>query len=167
MYVIYCLQNESLKDIILSVGLTASLTTLKQMITDINKSYLPTPYTIFLTKYVSCQNSIEFVYKLLSKFGKHIHGTFFEIPPEIIKPIFELIPDEPYVLDSLDTDDHIVLQEKYRVVQGEIEYIIPKAIDSDYVDMSFHNVSSLITNLDTYYDHLSIHKHDYMDDIDL
>jgi hypothetical protein len=179
MYVIYCLKNESFKDFILSVGISTSMSALKQFVTNINKTFLPTPYSIFLTKNVSNQKSIEFVYSILCKFGKHIHGMFFEISTEIIQPLFDLIPGE-----NDASVPYEVIQEKYRVIQGETEYIIPKAIDGEYVageyvageyvageyvageyvageyvageyvDMATYNISSIIHDMENHYDKL-------------
>jgi len=188
MYVIYCLKNESFKDFILSVGISTSMSALKQFVTNINKTFLPTPYSIFLTKNVSNQKSIDFVYSILCKFGKHIHGMFFEISTEIIQPLFDLIPGEHDASVPYE-----VIQEKYRVIQGETEYIIPKAIDGEYVageyvageyvageyvageyvDMATYNISSIIHDMENQYDRLKPCKNrtsndnNYMDDIDL
>ena len=144
MYIIYCLTNESLRETILSVGITHSFDSLDELLEDINTTFLPTPYTILTAKRVSNENSIDNVYALLSKFGKYLQGTFFEIPPITVIQIFDLIHDD--------------IQEKYRVVQAEVEYIIPKAADCVYQ----------VPAPNAIYDRLSFStKRVKMDDIDL
>jgi hypothetical protein len=132
MYIIYCLQNESLKSNILSFGITSSLEDLKQLVKDINKNktFLPTPYTVFLTKRMNNTNSIDKLYSLLGKFGKHIKDTFFEIPIEIVKQLFELIDDNKYSVNTNNTKNN-ENNEKYIVVQDKIEYSIPNVESED------------------------------------
>jgi hypothetical protein len=77
MYLIYCLQNESFKENIVNVGMTISEISLIQLLEDINKTFLPLPYTIFLTKIVHNPNCIDIIYSLLCKFGTHIKDSFF------------------------------------------------------------------------------------------
>jgi len=148
MYIIYCLQNESLKENILSFGITSSLEDLKQLVKDINKNktFLPTPYTVFLTKRVTNPNSIEHLYTLLGKFGTHIKDTFFEIQIEIVKQVFELIDDNSNTNTNTNT--------KYIVVQDKIEYSIPniESEDSgDYEEVIYTkiNKTSKLPNLPT------------------
>jgi hypothetical protein len=163
MYIIYCLTNESFKDNIVNIGITNSIDTIDTIDTNyidtllegINNTCLPTPYNVFITKNVHNHNSIVSLYSLLYKFGKKINGPFFEISREIIKPLFELIED-----DSMYSN--IILQDKIKIVQNEIEYIIPKAIDSD--ENIYRIINDLDLDVDLYYDHLS--RVDY-DDIDL
>ena len=109
MYIIYCLKNESFKNI-LHVGSTESITSLNQFLRDINKIFLPTPYTIFLTKQVSDATQIEDIYNVLARFGKQLNNAFFEISPDIIKQLFDLL--------------------EYKIVQNGIEYIIPILLDT-------------------------------------
>ena len=156
MPIVYCLQNESFKENIVCVGITESLCSLTQLVAGINKSFLPTPYTIMFTNQV--YNRIDIVYSLLTKFGRHIHGTFFEITPDIVAQLFALIhTEEAYVnananeIDEIDEIDEIYanayaneiganeieidipIQEKYRIIQGETEYIIPKGDEPEVV----------------------------------
>ena len=180
MPIVYCLQNESFKENIVCVGITESLSSLTQMVADINKSFLPTPYTILFTNQV--YNRIDIVYSLLTKFGRHIHGTFFEIAPDIVAQLFALIhTEEAYANEIGEIDEiganvyaneideieqiyananeigqiyananeideigeidanayaneiDIPIQEKYRIVQGETEYIIPKGDEPEVV----------------------------------
>ena len=135
MYIIYCLQNESLKPNILSFGITSSLEDLKQLVKDINKNktFLPTPYTVFLTKRMNNTNSIDKLYSLLGKFGIHIKDTFFEIPIEIVKQLFELIDDNKYSVYTNITKNN-ENNEKYIVVQNKIEYSIPNIESEDSGD---------------------------------
>ena len=190
MYIIYCLQNESLKENILSFGITSSLEDLKQLVKDINKKFLPTPYTVFLTKRVNNPNCIEQLYTLLGKFGTNINNTFFEIPIEIIKQVFELIDD-----GNINANTNI--NTKYIVVQDKIEYSIPniESEDSgDYEEVIYtkinktsipsipHNlptppippktyipsISVMIDELDSHYDKLQTRenkKNNYKDNI--
>jgi hypothetical protein len=134
MYIIYCLQNESFKETILNFGISSSIDDLNQFVRELNRTFIPTPYTIFHTKEVYDENTLEMVYSLLRKFGKPLNETFFEISPDIVSPLFELIHD---------TD-----KEKYRIIQGNIEYVVPQAINEDA------------------YDRLYRFKH-YSDDLDL
>ena len=158
MPIVYCLQNESFKENIVCVGITESLSSLTQMVAGINKSFLPTPYTIMFTNQV--YNRIDIVYSLLTKFGRHIHGTFFEITPDIVAQLFALIHteeayanananeiDEIYAnayananeIDQIGANAYeiyeidIPIQEKYRIIQGETEYIIPKGDEPEVV----------------------------------
>ena len=114
MPIIYCLQNDSFKENILSIGITESQSTLNQFVATINKNFLPTPYTILFTSVVYTR--IEIVYALLMKFGRHIYDSFFEIGPETVEQLFALIQDE----------NSIQAKNKYRIVQEGTEYIIPK-----------------------------------------
>jgi hypothetical protein len=181
MYLIYCLQNESFKENIVNVGITISEITLKQILESVNKSFIPTPYTIYLTKNVYNNNCIKILYSLMCKFGQHIHDTFFEIQPEIVKQLFDLIQNEN-INDNVDYDiyeNNINSQDKYIIIQNEIEYIIPKAIffddnidgNIDNIDGNIDNIYSvpyiadILTNLDTYYDKLSIYKNTYSNSI--
>jgi hypothetical protein len=138
MHIIYCLKNESFKENILSIGITNSESSLQQIIEDINNNFLPTPYTILLLKNIY-NNCIDILYSLLCKIGNHINGTFFEISPEIVKQIFELIQS--------DTDI-------YRIVQGDIEYIIPKADVCEYSTSNDINLNTTCSQ----YDHLFIFR---------
>ena len=150
MPIVYCLQNESFKENIVCVGITESLSSLTQLVAGINKSFLPTPYTILFTNQV--YNRIDIVYSLLTKFGRHIHGTFFEITPDIVAQLFALIhTEEAYVNANANEIDEIYanayaneiganeiganayIQEKYRIIQGETEYIIPKGDEPEVV----------------------------------
>ena len=170
MYIIYCLQNESLKSNILSFGIISSLEDLKQLVKDINKNktFLPSPYNVFLTKRVNNPNSIEQLYTLLGKFGKNINNSFFEIQIEIVKQVFELIDD------NTNTNTDI----KYIVVQDKIEYSIPniESEDSgDYEEVIYTkinktskppippkkhipSISVMIDELDNHYDRLNTIK---------
>ena len=121
MYIIYCLQNESFKETILNFGISSSIDNLNQFIKELNRTFIPTPYTIFHTKQVYDENTIEIVYALLSKFGKPLNETFFEISPDFVKPLFDLIRDK----DN---------KEKHRIIQHDTEYIIPQAINEDTYD---------------------------------
>ena len=93
---------------------------LNQILEKFNTAYLPTPYTIFLTKTVSNHDRIDIVYSLLCKFGKHLSGTFFEISIDFIIQLFDLINDDLV---------YEIVQEKYRIIQDGTEYVIPKAQD--------------------------------------
>jgi hypothetical protein len=126
MHVIYCLRNESFKENILYVGITTSIATLTEIVEEANQALLPTPYTIFLTKTVYNENRIDILCSLLSKFGNQLNDHFFDIPPETVKELFDLIYDEP-----VDLYENIK-QEKYRIVQEGTEYIIPKVDESEY-----------------------------------
>ena len=161
MYIIYCLQNESFKENIVSVGIATSIESLTEMVAEANQTLLPTPYTIFLTKNVYNEECIDIICSLLCKFGRQLTETFFEIPPETVKQLFDLIQDEP------------IIQEKYRILQGETEYIIPKAAEaeSEYAISpsnadpydrlySFKHKSSIRQNT-------SIKQGNYINDIDL
>jgi len=163
MYIIYCLHNESLKENIVNVGLAASVFELKHIVKQVNTAFLPTPYTIFLTKNVSNPKRIDYVYTLLCKFGKHLSGSFFEISLDFIRQCFNIICDTG---DTIDTN----IQEKYKIVQGGTEYSIPMADDvtaphvtaphdTTAVDVT---VSSFINDTDHLYDHLS-YKSTYID----
>ena len=114
MPIIYCLQNDSFKENILSIGITESQSTLNQFVATINKNFLPTPYTILFTSVVYTR--IEIVYALLMKFGRHIYDSFFEIGPDTVEQLFALIQDE----------NKIQHENNYRIVQEGTEYIIPK-----------------------------------------
>ena len=133
MYIIYCLQNVSLKENILSFGITSSLEDLKQLVKEKNKTFLPTQYTVFLTKRVNNPNCIEQLYTLLGKFGTNINNTFFEIPIEIVKQLFELIDDNKYSVYTNITNS-TKTNEKYIVVQDKIEYSIPNIESEDSGD---------------------------------
>jgi len=155
MYVIYCLKNESFQENILSIGITTSAASLKQILKDINKTYLPTPYTLFLTKNVHNPNRIEILYSLLCKFGKRININFFEIPSVTVKQLFDLVCDNDMISDDI--------QENIIVVQGGAEYIIPTVdYESIYV---YPNISDIVNELDNQYDRLC-HTKSYSD-IDL
>ena len=183
MYLIYCLQNESFKENIVNVGITNSEITLNQILESINNSFIPTPYTIYLTKNVYNNNCIKILYSLMCKFGRHIDDTFFEIQPEIVKQLFDLIQNETLYKNYETTinnknnnidyniyeqNDNINLQDKYIIIQNQIEYIIPKAqcydddIDNIY---SVPYIADVLTNIDTYYDRLSIYKNTYSNSI--
>ncbi len=138
MPIVYCLQNESFKENIVCVGITESLSSLNQMVASINKSFLPTPYMILFTNQV--YNRIDIVYSLLTKFGRHIHGNFFEIAPDTVAQLFALIhTEEAYAneIGEIGEIDQIYanayIQEKYRIIQGETEYIIPKGDEPEVV----------------------------------
>ena len=131
MHVIYCLINESFKENILSIGITTSTDSLKQILTDINKTYLPTPYTLFLTKNVHNPNRIEILYSLLCKFGKRINVNFFEIPSVTVKQLFDLVCD---------------IEENIIVVQGGAEYIIPTV---DYETVQYEMVQYEMVQYET------------------
>jgi len=152
MYIIYCLKNESFKDI-LHVGSTESITSLNQFLRDVNKTLLPTPYTIFLTKQVSDATQIEDIYNVLSNFGKRLNNTFFEISPDIIKQIFDLL--------------------EYKIIQNGIEYIIPMLLDTIGTNTvgtntveksetiySVPNISDMVNEIDIY-DRLT--RYEYLD----
>ena len=181
MHLIYCLKNASFKENIVNVGITISETTLKQLLDNINKTFLPTPYTLFLTKIVNNNNCMQILYSLMCKFGNHINDTFYEIEPEIVKQLFELIQSENIyenikkfshienndqydtydtynIYDKIDNIDNIILQDKYSVVQNQIEYIIPKANEINESIYSFPNISDISNDLYTYYDRLSINN---------
>ena len=169
----YCLTNESFKETILSVGITPSIASLHQLVTEMNTAILPTPYTILTTKNVCNKNSIENVYALLTKFGNFLQGTFFEISPETIQQIFDLVDDMP--ADDMPADDmptehtNVILQEKYRVMQAEVEYIIPKAVDSVYEEI-IYQVPLPVKDTTAVYDRLSFRKQKKyvnIDDIEL
>jgi hypothetical protein len=104
MHIIYCLINESFKENILSVGITPSSASLYELV---EAPFLPTPYTILFAKYIYNPHCIDLVCALLGKFGKHLKGPFFEISPDIVKPLFELIHD------------------RYIIIQDDIEYSVP------------------------------------------
>ena len=155
MPIVYCLQNESFKENIVCVGITESLCSLTQLVAGINKSFLPTPYTILFTNQV--YNRIDIVYSLLTKFGRHIHDTFFEITPDIVAQLFALIHTEEAYANANEIDEideiyanayanayaneiganeigaNAYIQEKYRIIQGETEYIIPKGDEPEVV----------------------------------
>ena len=177
MHLIYCLVNDSFKENIVNVGITISEITLNQLLESINKSFLPMPYTIFLTKNVYNNNCIKILYSLMCKFGKHIDGTFFEIQPEIVKQLFDLIQnetlyknDETTIInnknnvdyDIYEQNDNINLQDKYIIIQNEIEYIIPKALCYDDNIYSVPYIADVFNDLDNiYYDKLSIYRNTY------
>lgn len=108
MHLIYCLTNPSFKPTIVSVGITDSIARLKKECAD--ATFLPTPYTILLTKPIYNPNCLSIVYSLLDKFGTHLNGTFFDISPDIVKELFDLMNEEEYLI----------------LVQNEIEYSIPR-----------------------------------------
>jgi hypothetical protein len=172
MYIIYCLQNESLKENILSFSITSSLEDLKKLVKDINKNkiFLPSPYIVFLTKRVNNPNSIDQLYTLLGKFGKHIKDTFFEIQIEIVKQMFELIDDNKYSVNTNTTTTN-KNNEKYIVIQDKIEYSIPNIESEDSGDYeeviytkinkphikpktSIPSITEMIDELDSHYDRL-------------
>jgi hypothetical protein len=149
MYVIYCLINESLKENIVNVGLADSVIELKQMVKQMNTAFLPTPYTIFLTKTVSNPNHIDTVYTLLCKFGKHLSGTFFEISLEFITQLFAIGGDAKSC-DAKSCDAKSCYAKscdiaKYSIVQNGTEYIIPKAIT---VENHYNHLKKNYTDLD-------------------
>ena len=163
MQLIYCLTNQSLNDNIVSIGVTKSLSTLKQTLQIINSTYLPTPYTIYLTKNVKTNGRIDFIYSILNKFGRHINGTFFEISLDFIEPLFNLIQDDIY------TDDEI-LQNQYLVIQDKIEYIIPSVVGPNVVGPNVvgpnaieSHISSIILETRTHYDKLTRYNNTYGD----
>lgn len=177
MYILYCLINESLKENILSVSITNTSMSLHQILGEINAAYLPTPYTILLTKNVYNYNCIEIIHSLLCKFGKQLNNTFFEISPEIVKQLFDLIHDG--VDNSINNNEmqksivqksivqKSIKQEQYRIIQNNIEYVIPNAEDSHYIDDRDYqeivysmpsSISSIINSIDDTYDHLSYIK---------
>jgi hypothetical protein len=168
MYVIYCLKNESLKNNILSFGITSSLEELKKLLKDINKTFIPTPYTIFTIKNVNNSNCIEKLYTLLGKFGKHIKDSFFEIAIEIVKQLFDLIQDN---------NNNVIINDKYIVVQDKIEYIIPKldckedlyAKSNKLIKKSIESISTMLEDIDNFYDKLKPRQNSekYNDDGDL
>jgi len=171
MYVIYCLQNESFKNNILSFGITSSLEELKKLLKDINKTFIPTPYTIFTIKNVNNANCIEKLYSLLDKFGTHIKDSFFEIAIEIVKQLFDLIQDNNIINNSNNKND------KYIIVQDKIEYIIPKleckedlyAKSNKLIKKSIQSISTMLEDIDNYYDKLKPRQNsdNYNDDGDL
>jgi hypothetical protein len=171
MYIMYCLTNASFKETILSVGMTPSIATLHQLVADMNTAILPTPYTILTTKQVCNENSIDNVYALLTKFGTYLQGTFFEIAPETIQQIFDLVDDMQcdHMPREHDASEHmnVILQEKYRVVQAEVEYIIPKAVDGLYEEIVYQVPSPVKAS--AVYDRLSFKQKKYvnLEDIDL
>lgn len=152
MHVIYCLQNESLKENILNVGLALSMVNLTEIVEQANATFLPTPYTIFLTKKVSNPNRIDIVYSLLCKFGKHLSGSFFEISSDFIIQLFDMLYDDIQCDDIPCVD----MQEKYRIIQDGKEYIIPRAFD----DQPRYAVAFFLNEIDNHYDHL---KSGYID----
>ena len=177
MYIMYCLTNASFKETILSVGMTPSIASLHQLVADMNTAILPTPYMILTTKKVCNENSIDNVYALLTKFGTYLQGTFFEIAPETVHQIFDLVDDMPrehmprehmQCEHMLSEHTNVILQEKYRVVQAEVEYIIPKAIDGLYEEIVYQ-VPSPVKDTASVYDRLSFKQKKYvnLDDIDL
>ena len=171
MYIMYCLTNASFKETILSVGMTPSIASLHQLVADMNTAILPTPYTILTTKQVCNENSIDNVYALLTKFGTYLQGTFFEIAPETIQQIFDLVDDMQcdHMPREHDASEHmnVILQEKYRVVQAEVEYIIPKAVDSVYEEIIYQVPSPV--KAAAVYDRLSFKQKKYvnLEDVDL
>jgi hypothetical protein len=124
---------------------------------DINKTFLPTPYTIFLTKQVNIPNRIDVLYTLLSKFGKRLNSTFFEISPDIIKELFDLIDNEIYNNNIYEN----LTQDTYRIIQGDTEYIIPKMVEHEETIYSTPNISDMVNEIDTY-DRLS-RNNNYID----
>ena len=176
MHIIYCLINESFKENIVNVGITISKFTLDQLLESINKSFIPSPYTIFLTKNVYNNKCITILYSLMCKFGQHINGTFFEIQPEIVKQLFDLIQNEDLYknneesshikynnvdYDIYEKNDNINLQDKYIIIQNEIEYIIPKEHFFDDNIYSVPYIADVVSNLDIYYDKMSIYQNTY------
>ncbi len=149
MFTLYCLTNASFKENIVCVGIT---TCLSQVIHDINKSFLPTPYTVFLTKNVHRQTSIDTVWSLLRTFGKHLQDTFFEISLDVVQQLFDLISDESGWLT---------------VVERQVEYAIPLAadmIEDTYAHVGPTSVALMLKDTELYYDRLSVA---YQDGIDL
>ena len=179
MQLIYCLINKSLNDNIVSIGVTKSLSTLKQTLQIINSTYLPTPYTIYLTKNVKTSERIDsseridFIYSILNKFGRHINGTFFEISLDFIEPLFNLIQDDKNTDNKILQNEILqneILQNEYLVIQDKIEYIIPFVVGPNAVGPSVvetkkveSNISSIILETDTHYDKLSRYKNTYSD----
>ena len=129
--------------------MTISVISLNQLLEDINKTFLPSPYTIFLTKIVYNPNCIDIIYSLLCKFGTHIKDSFFDIPIETVKQLFDLIYDD---------------NDKYIVIQNEIEYIIQKVDYGEYGEyeevicnnelLPIMTIGNHLHNLDTYYNRL-------------
>jgi len=168
MYVIYCLKNESFKNNILSFGITSSLEELKKLLKDINKIFIPTPYTIFTIKNVNNSNCIEKLYTLLGKFGTHIKDSFFEIAIEIVKQLFDLIEDN---------NNNFIINDSYLIVQDKIEYIIPKleckedlyAKSNKLIKKSIESISTMLEDIDNFYDRLKPRQNSekYNDDVDL
>jgi hypothetical protein len=145
MHLIYCLINKSLKNDILNIGVTPNLQSLNKNLHIINNTtFLPTPYKIYLTKAIYKSKSVELVFSLLHKFGTHIKDNFFEVSLDFIKPLFDLIYDDIHANDDIYEN---TIHEKYRVIQGETEYIIPCAIDTNAIDTNA--ISSVV------YDRLS------------
>ena len=173
MYVIYCLKNESFKNNILSFGITSSLEELKKLLKDINKIFIPTPYTIFTIKNVNNVNCIENLYTLLGKFGTHIKDSFFEIAIEIVKQMFDLIEDNNNVINNDSNNKN----DKYIIVQDKIEYIIPKleckedlyAKSNKLIKKSIESISTMLEDIDNFYDRLKPRQNseNYNDDGDL
>jgi len=155
MYVIYCLHNDSLKNNILSFGITSSLEELQKLLKDINKAFIPMPYTIFATKNVNNANCIEKLYLLLGKIGTHIKDSFFKIGIEIIKQLFDLIKDDK----NNDKYEIKTENDKYIIIQDKIEYIIPKlnckediyARSNKLIKKSIQSISNMIDDIDNCY----------------
>ena len=153
MYVIYCLHNESLKNNILSFGITSSLEELKKLVKNINKTFIPTPYTIYTIKNVNNANCIEKLYSLLGKFGTHIKDSFFEIAIEIVIQLFDLIEDN---------NNNFIINDSYLIFQDKIEYIIPKleckedlyAKSNKLIKKSIQSISNMLEDIDNFYDKL-------------
>jgi len=146
MHLIYCLLNESFNSDILNIGVTTSLSALNKNLHIINNTtFLPTPYKIYLTKNIYKSKSVELVFSLLHKFGTHIKDNFFEVSLGFIKPLFDLIHDDIYTNDDIYEN---TIHEKYRVIQGGIEYIIPNtnAIDTNAIDTNAIDTNAIDTN---------------------
>ena len=142
MHLIYCLINESLKNDILNIGVTPNLQSLNKNLHIINNTtFLPTPYKIYLTKNIYKTKSVELIFSLLHKFGRHIKDNFFEVSLDFIKPLFELIYDDIHANDDIYEN---TIHEKYRVIQGEREYIIPRSIDA--IDTNAIDTNAIDTN---------------------
>jgi hypothetical protein len=163
MYLIYCLQNESFKDNILNFGITTSATRLDQFVADLNKTLLPTPYTIFLTKQVHNPSRIDIVYSLLSElvYDEIIENDVYE------NDVYEndVYEHDVYENDVYEHDIYENLrQETYRIVQGETEYIIPKMVEEEKnYDYDVPNILNMVNEIDLYYDRLSSNHSDYVD----
>ena len=170
MYVIYCLHNESLKNNILSFGITSSLVELKKLVKDINKTFIPTPYTIFTIKNVNNANCIEKLYSLLGKFGTHIKDSFFEIAIEIVNQLFDLIQDNNAINNDSDSNN-----DKYIIFQDKIEYIIPKldckedlyAKSNKLIKKSIDSISNMLEDIDNFYNKLKPRQNSDNDNEDL